>query len=157
MAFTVQQAAYLMGMREETVNKMISAGKLLTIKQGREDGDPTLIHETEISRFQHPWEHLFRIDQRMTAQQGLLEILKGRINEQAGIAWRSSLCEQEIAIETLQTQVGVLQSTVEFLRDQVSTLTKISDSRNIELERKVETFAGMVKRKLQHKVRKKTV
>jgi hypothetical protein len=46
--FTVEEAAYLMGLSVEKIRKMIDRGELLTISATGK------IHETEMYRFQHP-------------------------------------------------------------------------------------------------------
>jgi excisionase family DNA binding protein len=60
--FTVEEAAYLMGLSVEKIRKMIDRGELLTISATGK------IHETEMYRFQHPWKRVFALDQRCTAQ-----------------------------------------------------------------------------------------
>jgi|GEM_PF-6178292 uncharacterized coiled-coil protein SlyX len=72
---TITEAAYLMGFSEEIVLKMIEKGELLC-KKGNV---PVLIHESEMSRFQHPWKHICRLEQRINAQQNLVETLKSRV------------------------------------------------------------------------------
>lgn len=85
---SLEEAAYLMGMSVENVKKMVESGELLAAKIGSVKG---FIHESEMSRFQHPWTHLFRLEQRINAQQALVETLKGKIN--GGVADK---CQIEI-------------------------------------------------------------
>jgi hypothetical protein len=104
--FSIRQAAYLMGMRVETVKRMIDGGKLLTIKalaKNADDDDP-IIHETEMSRFQHPWEHIFRLDERANAQQTLVETLKTKINESLGENYRSDVEEMRLDLEQMRAE-----------------------------------------------------
>ena len=80
MAINIYEAAYLMGVSVETVKKMIDAGELLYVKSGGKELDHIVIHESEMTRFQHPWKHIFRLDERINAQQSLVETLKAKIN-----------------------------------------------------------------------------
>mgnify|MGYP001606345682 CR=1 FL=1 len=105
MAFTVKQAAYLMGLRESTVKEMIASGKLLTIKGTRDETENELIHDSEMSRFQHPWEHIFRLDERINAQQALVETLKAKINDSLGTYYRSDVQELTLKVEAFHEEL----------------------------------------------------
>jgi excisionase family DNA binding protein len=95
-SFSIKEAAYLMGLREETLRRMIDNGKILVIKVGLEKGEEPRIHETEMSRFQHPWEHIFRLDQRVNSLQAMCEFLKTKINDTMGVNLRSDVYESNM-------------------------------------------------------------
>jgi len=48
----------------------------LVIKSAGED--PPLIHESEVHRFVHPWQHIFRLDKRVDSLLALVETLKNK-------------------------------------------------------------------------------
>jgi hypothetical protein len=71
---TLLEAAFLMGITEEQLQKLIDDDQILVVKsQGME---PPIIHESEVHRFLHPWQHIFRLDKRVDATQQLVETLK---------------------------------------------------------------------------------
>lgn len=120
--FTVRQAAYLMGLRVDTVREMMKNGKILYDKLNTDEGDDTpLINETEMSRFQHPWEHIFRLDERINAQQILVEQLKAKINDSLGTAYRSDVEMMRIELERMKglflSRVGILTELPAIVED----------------------------------------
>lgn len=77
----LEQAAFLMQEPEEVVTDWISKGLLLAVKMGRAGGRQEYqIHQSELNRFRHPWKHIWRIDERISGFQNLVETLKQRIN-----------------------------------------------------------------------------
>lgn len=77
---TLEQAAYLMGVEPEEVKEYIDRGLLLASKASLFGEGPIMIHQTEMDRFRHPWKHIWRLDDRINAQQRLVETLKEKIN-----------------------------------------------------------------------------
>ena len=139
-AFSVRQAAYLMGIRVDTVKEMIKEGKLLVIKSNpNDDDDSPIIHETEISRFQHPWEHIFRLDERANAQQILVEQLKAKVNDALGIAYRSD-------VEMLRMEVKQLKDTLQYYEPMLEHLAELRETIQ-GLQKQVEKLSEIKERK----------
>ena len=125
---TINEAAYLMGFSVETIQKMIEKGELLVNRAT----NPMLIHDSEIGRFQHPWKHIFRLDQRINAQQALIEIIKTSGLHGAGTR------------DGLDVQVNDLQYELRELEERVQSLTMQNNMLNEKIGRIMEKFPALV-------------
>ena len=127
---TINEAAYLMGFSVDTVQKMIDKGELL-VNRGT---NPLLIHDSEIGRFQHPWKHIFRLDQRMNALQEVIEIIKKRDLHGSFAGHRDGL----------NVQVNDLQYELRELEERVQSLTMQNNMLNDKIGRIMEKFPALV-------------
>lgn len=78
---SLAQAAFIMQEPEEVLIDWIKKGLLLAFKVGnKEFPNFYQIHQSELNRFRHPWKHIWRLDERITCLQKLLDIFKHKIN-----------------------------------------------------------------------------
>jgi uncharacterized coiled-coil protein SlyX len=114
----ITEAAYLMGMSEETVKKMIDNGELLC----RKNANPIMIHESEMGRFMHPWRHIARLDQRITAQQMLVEKLKLGRSENEDWTLAHQVNDLQYNIEHLEPLIKGMQLKIEEIMTKLPAL-----------------------------------
>lgn len=105
---SVQEAAYLMNISEEELQVLIDKGQLLVIESHTED--PPLIHESEVHRFVHPWQHIFRLDSRVDSLLALVETMKGRgFHCEDVLDFRSRLVVMERQVAEMRTDMKVIK------------------------------------------------
>ena len=124
---TLREAAWLMGISEQEAIDMCAKGELLYVKssvRGYINGS-TMIHQSEMTRFSHPWRQIFRLEERMNAQQTLVELLKSKINERGVEHNASDIRRLQDELETLQDRQREMDKFFSEIKDEWPNIREI--------------------------------
>jgi hypothetical protein len=152
MALRLSQAAYLMGLKVETLSAMVEREEVLCIK-GRRDPHTgeIMIHESELHRFEHPWKHIARLDERVNALQELVETLKKKIVNQRNSVIVDIEHEIRSCREDFRMWSEDMQEDISAMKDILYAWPKLKEFLAAFEEEKKKSLKSRVKRALTRK------